>query len=80
MCCHSNNHPHFCLSYSSGDAAAAPIDVDVDETAWHVFKWDKGGHQVFLTGLCGDWNQRIPMHRSGRDFTHIASLPKVRYE
>jgi 5'-AMP-activated protein kinase regulatory beta subunit len=41
-----------------------------------VFRWEHGGHQVYITGtFTGNWTRRMPMHRSGNDFVFIASLP-----
>lgn len=34
-----------------------------------VFRWEHGGRQVYITGTFNNWEQQIPMHRSGNDFT-----------
>lgn len=33
--------------------------------------------QVFITGSFNNWSSKVPMHRSGNDFSYITSLPKV---
>ena len=44
-----------------------------------VFRWEHGGDEVFVTGTFTNWEDHIPMHRSGNDFTHIQMLPRVRF-
>ena len=45
-----------------------------------VFRWEHGGRQVYITGTFNNWEQQIPMHRSGNDFTYIHNLKKVRVQ
>ena len=40
-----------------------------------VFKWEHGGKEVYLAGTFNGWTHKLPMHRSGNDFTHILALP-----
>jgi len=42
----------------------------------HVFTWEHGGQNVFLTGTFTGWERHIPMHRSGHDFVAIVNLPR----
>lgn len=44
-----------------------------------VFRWDHGGRNVFITGTFNNWEQKIPMHRSGNDFTYIHNLKKGKH-
>lgn len=34
--------------------------------------------QVYITGTFNNWSAKVPMHRSGNDFTFICPLAKVR--
>lgn len=44
-----------------------------------VFRWEHGGRQVYITGTFNNWEQQIPMHRSGNDFTYIHNLKKGKH-
>ena len=35
---------------------------------------------MYITGTFNNWEQQIPMHRSGNDFTYIHNLKKVRIQ
>ena len=45
----------------------------------HVFTWEHGGHNVYLTGTFTGWERHIPMHRSGHDFVTIVKLQRKGY-
>ena len=53
--------------------------MDAKDTVQHVFHWEGGGHVAFITGSFNDWSQKIPMHRSGNDFTYIRELSKTKH-
>mmetsp|Transcript_30402 Transcript_30402/g.35878 ORF Transcript_30402/g.35878 Transcript_30402/m.35878 type:complete len:245 (-) Transcript_30402:77-811(-) len=53
-----------------------PSDEELVPT---VFRWEHGGRQVFITGTFNNWEQQIPMHRSGNDFTYIHNLVKGKH-
>lgn len=44
-----------------------------------VFRWEHGGNNVYITGTFNDWGKKIPLHRSGNDFTTIQNLPPTRH-
>jgi len=44
-----------------------------------VFKWEHGGKQVYITGTFNNWEQQLPMHRSGNDFTYVHNLKKGKH-
>jgi 5'-AMP-activated protein kinase regulatory beta subunit len=44
-----------------------------------VFTWSHGGRQVYITGTFNGWQEQIPMHRSGHDFTYIHNLTKGKH-
>eukprot|EP00002_Diphylleia_rotans_P017855 TRINITY_DN3464_c0_g1_i1.p1 TRINITY_DN3464_c0_g1~~TRINITY_DN3464_c0_g1_i1.p1 ORF type:complete len:286 (-),score=64.16 TRINITY_DN3464_c0_g1_i1:344-1201(-) len=47
-----------------------------DEYVPTVFTWSQGGgKQIFITGTFNNWSERIPLVRSGHDFTTILNLP-----
>lgn len=40
------------------------------------FKWDFGGHSVYVTGAWDDWNMKVALSRTTPfDFTAVLSLP-----
>eukprot|EP00735_Rhodelphis_limneticus_P003609 TRINITY_DN15098_c0_g1::TRINITY_DN15098_c0_g1_i1::g.24927::m.24927 TRINITY_DN15098_c0_g1::TRINITY_DN15098_c0_g1_i1::g.24927 ORF type:complete len:276 (-),score=21.32,sp/Q9SCY5/KINB2_ARATH/38.10/5e-47,AMPKBI/PF04739.10/1.9e-21 TRINITY_DN15098_c0_g1_i1:1151-1978(-) len=45
-----------------------------------VFHWGHGGKQVYVTGAFNNWQEKLPLHRSGGDFTTILSLPPGHYQ
>lgn len=44
-----------------------------------VFRWDHGGHEVYITGTFNNWSKQCPMHRSGNDFTYVANLTRGKH-
>mmetsp|Transcript_2478 Transcript_2478/g.2876 ORF Transcript_2478/g.2876 Transcript_2478/m.2876 type:complete len:296 (+) Transcript_2478:246-1133(+) len=44
-----------------------------------VFRWEGGGKNVYITGTFNKWKEKIPMHRSGNDFTYIHELQKGKH-
>ena len=44
-----------------------------------VFRWEGGGKKVYITGTFNQWKEKIPMHRSGNDFTYIHDLKKEKH-
>lgn len=44
-----------------------------------VFRWEGGGKKVYITGTFNQWREKIPMHRSGNDFTYIHELKKEKH-
>lgn len=44
-----------------------------------VFHWDEGGKNAFVTGTFNNWSEKIPMYRSGNDFTLVYELEKGKY-
>jgi len=53
--------------------------LDTAELVPTVFRWEHGGRQVYITGTFNNWEQQIPMHRSGNDFTYIHNLKKGKH-
>mmetsp|Transcript_4929 Transcript_4929/g.6497 ORF Transcript_4929/g.6497 Transcript_4929/m.6497 type:complete len:295 (-) Transcript_4929:259-1143(-) len=52
---------------------------DGEELIPTVFRWEHGGRQVYITGTFNNWENQIPMHRSGNDFTYIHNLTKGKH-
>lgn len=44
-----------------------------------VFRWEGGGHDVYITGTFNKWKEKILMHRSGNDFTYVHGLAKGKH-
>ena len=45
-----------------------------------VFRWAYSGNAKSLyQELFNGWKEKIPMHRSGNDFSYICSLPRGKY-
>jgi len=44
-----------------------------------VFRWEDGGRHVYITGTFNGWSRKIPMHRSGNDFTYIHNLKRGKH-
>ena len=44
-----------------------------------VFKWEHGGREVYITGTFNNWDRRIPMHRSGNDFSYVHNLKRGKH-
>mmetsp|Transcript_20904 Transcript_20904/g.25355 ORF Transcript_20904/g.25355 Transcript_20904/m.25355 type:complete len:318 (+) Transcript_20904:349-1302(+) len=44
-----------------------------------VFRWEGGGKNVYITGTFNQWREKIPMHRSGNDFTYIHELKRGKH-
>lgn len=40
-----------------------------------IFKWTHGGKDVFVQGNWNDWETKIPLSKSGNDFSGIIELP-----
>jgi hypothetical protein len=47
---------------------------DVESVVPTVFKWEHGGRDVYITGTFNNWEKRIPMHRSGNDFSYVVRV------
>lgn len=45
-----------------------------------VFSWAFGGHTVYVTGAWDDWRVKIPLARSGNEFSTVLSLPLGYYQ
>ncbi len=44
-----------------------------------VFRWEGGGHDVYITGTFNKWREKVLMHRSGNDFTYVHGLKKGKH-
>mmetsp|Transcript_3339 Transcript_3339/g.5194 ORF Transcript_3339/g.5194 Transcript_3339/m.5194 type:complete len:251 (-) Transcript_3339:151-903(-) len=53
--------------------------LDKEDVVPTVFRWDKGGKTAFIAGSFNDWGDKIPMHRSGNDFTYIHALSREKH-
>jgi len=60
------------------DQVPNPDDPSVDFVTT-VFKWTRGGNEVYIAGTFNGWKKKLPMHRSGHDFTYIADLPRGKH-
>eukprot|EP00003_Mantamonas_plastica_P015710 TRINITY_DN2648_c0_g1_i1.p1 TRINITY_DN2648_c0_g1~~TRINITY_DN2648_c0_g1_i1.p1 ORF type:complete len:297 (-),score=81.50 TRINITY_DN2648_c0_g1_i1:264-1154(-) len=47
----------------------------VEEQFPTVFNWPHGGENVYITGSFNNWKTRIPLNKSGSDFSTILYLP-----
>jgi len=45
-----------------------------------VFRWDKGGDNVYLRGTFNKWASNIPMVRSGNNFVQVLELPRGQHQ
>jgi 5'-AMP-activated protein kinase regulatory beta subunit len=63
----------------AGAGAGAGAAASSSRLVPTVFRWEHGGTNVYITGTFNGWGKRIPMHRSGNDFLHIASLAAGRH-
>mmetsp|Transcript_36843 Transcript_36843/g.92338 ORF Transcript_36843/g.92338 Transcript_36843/m.92338 type:complete len:260 (-) Transcript_36843:232-1011(-) len=45
-----------------------------------VFTWQHGGEEVYVTGTFNNWQERIPLHKSEKDFTLIFDLQPGTYQ
>ena len=43
------------------------------------FRWEHGGHDVYITGTFNKWREKILMHRSGNDFTYVHGLKQGKH-
>ena len=60
------------------------MDVEVltpneDDLVPVVFTWSHSGRQVYITGTFNNWQEQIPMFRSGNDFTYIHNLTRGKH-
>ena len=79
----------FCLCFidalfksgiDDGGQALEPMDTSQkDALAPCVFRWEGGGRQVYITGTFNRWSEKLPMHRSGNDFTLICDVPRTKH-
>ena len=60
------------------DGSAAGND-DASRLVPTVFKWEHGGREVYITGTFNNWDRRIPMHRSGNDFSYVHDLKRGKH-
>lgn len=66
-----------CVALGLALIGFAPAFASAEEDmVSHVFTWEHGGQNVFLTGTFTAWERHIPMHRSGHDFVTIVKLPR----
>jgi 5'-AMP-activated protein kinase regulatory beta subunit len=59
--------------------AVADGDLENADVVPTVFKWEHGGRNVYITGTFNNWDRRIPMHRSGNDFTYVHNLKRGKH-
>jgi len=57
----------------------AGVGVEASVVVPTVFKWEHGGREVYITGTFNNWEKRIPMHRSGNDFSYVHNLKKGKH-
>lgn len=67
------------VSASQAGAASSSSNGESAELVPTVFKWEHGGKVVYITGTFNNWERRIPMHRSGNDFTYVHNLKKGKH-
>jgi len=53
--------------------------LEDDDRIPMVFRWDGGGRNVYITGTFNAWKEKIPMRRSGNDFSYIRELKRGRH-
>jgi 5'-AMP-activated protein kinase regulatory beta subunit len=44
-----------------------------------LFEWNHGGDHVYIIGSFNSWNGKIPMERSGDDFSYTQLLTRDRH-
>jgi hypothetical protein len=65
---------------NASDSGGSPSnEIFDDNTVPMVFRWEGGGNQVYIAGTFNKWAEKIPMQRSGHDFTYIHNLVKGKH-
>lgn len=73
---------HISSNMGSVDGTAvvtADGDIENVDVVPTVFKWEHGGRNVYITGTFNNWDRRIPMHRSGNDFSYVHNLKRGKH-
>jgi hypothetical protein len=55
------------------------LEDDMDSIVPTVFKWEHGGHNVYIAGTFNNWGREIPMHRSGSGFSCVHNLKRGKH-
>ena len=66
-------------SSSSSSDDQSGFDGDMNNVVPTVFKWEKGGRNVCITGTFNNWERGIPMHKSGNDFSYVHNLKRGKH-
>jgi len=70
---------HLSSQLEGSTAVVADGDVENADVVPTVFKWEHGGRNVYITGTFNNWDRRIPMHRSGNDFSYVHNLKRGKH-
>lgn len=68
------------IVHTAVEDVAPDSSLNIKEGVPTIFQWTHGGTQVFITGTFTNWSNKIPMSRSGNDFSYMQSLTKERHE
>jgi hypothetical protein len=75
----SNGNGSNTMTDTNITGAGAGVGVEASVVVPTVFKWEHGGREVYITGTFNNWEKRIPMHRSGNDFSYVHNLKKGKH-